>query len=151
MSRKNSRGRKMVWNCRSKPLDTDRGGEEETFQGSRIMMEALEFMGMKAGEKGAKNKKIMFGVLTTDVDESSIPSDEERAALRDQASLSLTNIDKEERMRRRLVGRLFIAGTAFLSAILYFKVGADSLTRFVAVFFPLNLGIGYLKSAESGL
>jgi hypothetical protein len=53
---------------------------------------------------GGSGKQIYFGVLQKDVDQSSVPSADERAQRRKVAADALVNIDMPERERRRLAG-----------------------------------------------
>eukprot|EP00471_Norrisiella_sphaerica_P007292 CAMPEP_0184481050 /NCGR_PEP_ID=MMETSP0113_2-20130426/2601_1 /TAXON_ID=91329 /ORGANISM="Norrisiella sphaerica, Strain BC52" /LENGTH=175 /DNA_ID=CAMNT_0026859949 /DNA_START=78 /DNA_END=605 /DNA_ORIENTATION=+ len=99
--------------------------------------------------KPGKGKKIAFGVLTQDVDEKKIPSEDEQKRLREQASRDLTNIDADERERRRAVGNflnLFSVGLGAAMVVL----PVPPLAR-LGVAVPLLFAEGYLKSADTGL
>ena len=113
--------------------------------GQKVREVAREGMA-KAGF--AEGKKVVFGVLTTDVED--VPDEATRAARREEAARALTNIDEEERGRRRVVGNVMLAASAVIAAALYAK-GVGGFARFITVFFPFNLGLGYYKSAQSGL
>ena len=124
-----------------------RGGRSHASTGDRVKevaADALEKAGFTAG------KKVVFGVGTAQVNPDDIPNDKQRAVLREEASRTLTNIDAEERGRRRLVGNAMLVSSAVLAVLLYVK-GVAGIPRFFAVFFPFNLGLGYYKSAEAGL
>ena len=63
-------------------------------------------------------KRIMWGIFKEDVDASSVTTtEEEQAALRDEASVSLTNIDADERARRGKAGTAFGIACAILAAV----------------------------------
>ena len=98
---------------------------------------------------GGQRKQIFFGVLQTEVDESSIPSDEERAQLRAEAAANLMNINMPERDRRRLAGTGMSALTALL-AVGLLATHAGPAAR-LAIAPPLFLSYGYLASAQTGL
>ena len=98
---------------------------------------------------GGSNKKIFFGVLQVDVDETDVPSEEERARRRAAAAESLTNIDMAERERRRLAGTVLAVLTAALGVGLIASE-VPALTR-VAIAPPLFLSYGFLASAQTGL
>mmetsp|Transcript_10726 Transcript_10726/g.17169 ORF Transcript_10726/g.17169 Transcript_10726/m.17169 type:complete len:202 (-) Transcript_10726:746-1351(-) len=100
--------------------------------------------------KPGKGKKVVFGVLQRDVDPATIPrSEEDRAKLRDQAARDLTNIDLEERQRRRRVGQGLNILSAVLGVTLVF-LHVPALSR-LAIFFPLAFAEGYITSANTGL
>ena len=128
-----------------------------SFQGNPIMAEGLKTVGIAAPSSSSSSsaaparKKIYFGVFTQDVDPASVPSAETRDTLRQNARNSLTNIDDAERDRRRVVGQVLLAASAILAAVLYLETDANAITRFLVVFLPFNLGLGYYKSAENGL
>lgn len=99
--------------------------------------------------EGGSNKEIFFGVLQRDVDESSIPPYEERAALRATAAAELTNIGATERERRLYSGISFSVFTALLAWYLLASHAAP-LTR-AAIAPPLFLSYGYIASWRTGL
>ena len=141
---------------------TMKGDDEanvSAFKGNPVMAEGLKAIGMapptpsamENESEGEKRRSVYFGVLTSPVDSSSVPSAETRANLRELAAENLMNIDSNERSRRLLVARIFFVVTAILATILYLETDANSLSRFLIIFFPMNLGLGYYKSAKSGL
>jgi len=104
---------------------------------------------MSTAFKAGEGRRIAWGLLTEEVEPSSIPSDAERAALREQAAEDLVNIDQNERDRRRIAGTALSVATAALAlALLAAQVGA--LTR-AAILPPVFLATGYLASADEGL
>ena len=125
--------------------------ESETFESNPIAREALERMGMTTSSDeadGKPNKKIVYGVFTADV--TDIPSDDERARRREAAAASLTNIDDEERARRNLVGTIALIASFGLAVLLYAR-GVGGVQRFLYIFFPFNLGLGFYRSGQNGL
>lgn len=107
---------------------------------------AARFRSLFAGSSG---KQIFFGVLQRDVDPSSLPSEEEQARRRQEAAASLTNIDMDERERRKVAGSAFAVVTAAL-AVWMLATDIAPLAR-AAIGPPLFLSYGYLKSYEEGL
>jgi len=99
--------------------------------------------------KADQGKQIYFGVFQKDVDPSSIPSSDEREALRSEAAASLTNIGMAERDRRRQAGLVMSVLTAGLALGLLAN-DAPTLSRF-AIAPPLFLSYGLLASAQTGL
>lgn len=99
--------------------------------------------------KADQGKQIYFGVFQKDVDPSSIPSSDEREALRSEAAESLTNIGIAERDRRRQAGLVMSVLTAGLALGLLAN-DAPTLSRF-AIAPPLFLSYGLLASAQTGL
>ena len=124
--------------------------ESETFESNFIAREALERMGIMttSGDEKKPNKKVVYGVFTADV--TDVPSDEERVRRREAAAASLTNIDAEERARRNLVGTVALIASVGLALVLYTR-GVGGVQRFLYIFFPFNLGLGYYRSAQNGL
>ena len=78
-----------------------------------------------------------------------LPSAEERERRREVAAAELTNIDMDERGRRRLAGGAMSAVTAALATYLLAS-HAPTLTR-AAIAPPLFLAYGFLASARTGL
>ena len=83
------------------------------------------------------------------VDESALPSDEERAERRAQAAASLVNIDDAERERRRAASVVFTAATA-ATAVALLALHSPPLAR-LAIAPPLYLAYGFSESASQGL
>jgi len=98
---------------------------------------------------GGSNRQIFFGVLQREVDPTAVPDAAERARLREQAAVDLTNIDAAERERRRVAGGALAVGTAAL-AVGLLASEASALAR-LAIAPPLFLSYGYLRSAQEGL
>ena len=95
-------------------------------------------------------KRIKWGVFKEDVDASSVTTtEEEQAALRDEASSSLTNIDADERARRGKAGTAFGIACALLAAV-QLATGAPPAQRAIMAV-PLFLGLGFKGSEATGL
>ena len=95
-------------------------------------------------------KRIMWGIFKEDVDASSVTTtEEEQAALRDEASASLTNIDADERARRGTAGTAFGIACAILAAV-QLATGAPPAQRAIMAV-PLFLGLGFKGSEATGL
>ena len=95
-------------------------------------------------------KRIKWGVFKEDVDASSVTTtEEEQAALRDEASASLTNIDADERARRGRAGTAFGIAAALLAAV-QLATGAPPAQRAIMAV-PLFLGLGFKGSEATGL
>lgn len=97
----------------------------------------------------APGKRVVFGVLSEDVDAATVPAAAEQDARRAAAAAALTNIDDDERARRATVaavgGLATLAYGAFLVA-----THASAVGRLTA--FPLiALSFGYAESARAGL
>lgn len=88
-------------------------------------------------------------MLQTPVDLETVPSEEERARRREVAAAQLTNIDTDERERRKLAGGAMSVVTAALAAYLLAS-HAPTLSR-AAIAPPLFLSYGFLASARTGL
>tara|TARA_A100001035_G_C27717658_1_gene470308 strand:+ start:421 stop:882 length:462 start_codon:yes stop_codon:yes gene_type:complete len=95
-------------------------------------------------------KSVQWGVLQAEVEESEVPDDSTRAALREVASRDLVNIDDKERARRTLVGKAsgVLAVLSFIGSI---KFGLDIIPRTVAIYLPLSFSLGFLESGKQGL
>lgn len=102
---------------------------------------------------GGAGERIKWGVFKEKVEASpDPPSDEalaERAALREAAACSLTNIDAAERARREKVGKVAAALCGAL-AVAQLATGAGASQRAVMAL-PLFFAVGFLGSAETGL
>ena len=95
-------------------------------------------------------KRIKWGVFKEDVDASSVTTtEEEQAALREEASASLTNIDADERARRGTAGTAFGIACALLAAV-QLATGAPPAQRAIMAV-PLFLGLGFKGSEATGL
>ena len=95
-------------------------------------------------------KRIKWGVFKEDVAASSVTTtEEEQAALRDEASASLTNIDADERARRGTAGTAFGIACAILAAV-QLATGAPPAQRAIMAV-PLFLGLGFKGSEATGL
>ena len=101
---------------------------------------------------GGAGERIKWGVFKEKVEASpDPPSDEalaERAALREAAACSLTNIDAAERAREK-VGKVAAALCGAL-AVAQLATGAGASQRAVMAL-PLFFAVGFLGSAETGL
>jgi glutaredoxin 3 len=98
---------------------------------------------------GGSGKRIWFGVLQQQVDPGTVPTDTVRAERRATAAAALTNIDDDERERRRLAGSVLGVLTAAI-AVGMVAGDASALTR-AAIAPPLFLSYGFLMSAREGL
>ncbi len=103
---------------------------------------------------GFREGRSTFYGPTIEVKASDYPSDEEQAARREEAKATMTNINQDERDRRRYGG-----GIAYKIAIAYALVSSlflddgslsGSLARF-GIVLPLFFGVGYTMSADKGL
>ena len=95
-------------------------------------------------------KRIKWGVFKEDVSSSSVTTtEEEQAALRDEASASLTNIDADERARRGKAGTAFGIACALIAAV-QLATGAPPAQRAIMAV-PLFLGLGFKGSEATGL
>ena len=93
-------------------------------------------------------KRIKWGIFKEDVAELTT-TEEEQAALRDEASVSLTNIDADERARRGKAGTAFGIACAILAAV-QLATGAPPAQRAIMAV-PLFLGLGFKGSEATGL
>ena len=93
-------------------------------------------------------KRIKWGVFKEDVTRVTT-TEEEQAALRDEASASLTNIDADERARRGRAGTAFGIAAALLAAV-QLATGAPPAQRAIMAV-PLFLGLGFKGSEATGL
>lgn len=97
-----------------------------------------------------EGKSIQYGVLQSDVNPSTIPSDKERKERVAKATKDLVNIDDLERGRRKTIG---LVGSALSSAVyagmIYFQVGL--IPRLAGLYLPVAFSIGFLQSANKGL
>jgi len=98
---------------------------------------------------GGEGKRIVWGVLTEEVDRASVPDAAEREARRARAAAELTNIDDDERARRGKAGAVGSLLTAVLGVALL-ATHADAAAR-LAILPPVYLSLGYLASAREGL
>jgi hypothetical protein len=112
------------------------------------MGQYLSLAGLKEG------KGIMYGAFPVDVDESKRPTTDETEKLRQKAAEDLINIGPEERKRRDEAGTVMLGLAAVYIA--WASLIADdggitgNLLRFFSIL-PLFLGIGYKRSAATGL
>ena len=93
-------------------------------------------------------KRIKWGVFKEDVGEVTVSESESRAA-RDAAAASLTNIDGDERLRRGLVGRVFVGVTLAIAAAQVATHQPASARALIAL--PLFFAVGFLGSERTGL
>lgn len=93
-------------------------------------------------------KRIKWGVFKEDVTRVTT-TEEEQAALRDEASASLTNIDADERARRGKAGTAFGIACALIAAV-QLATGAPPAQRAIMAV-PLFLGLGFKGSEATGL
>ena len=100
------------------------------------------------GSDSAAPQRITWGVFKTAVDASAVPGSADRAALRAEAAVTLTNIDLDERQRRLLAGGLFGVATAALGAALWHEPVA---ARFAALVLPTFFSVGFVASGRAGL
>ncbi|KAL1526539.1 hypothetical protein AB1Y20_015248 [Prymnesium parvum] len=96
-----------------------------------------------------KGRRIAWGLLTTEVDSSSVPSDMERQQLREAAASQLVNIDQAERDRRKMAGSILSVATVCI-AVALLAAHADAAAR-AAILPFVFLSNGYLASAREGL
>mmetsp|Transcript_46643 Transcript_46643/g.122485 ORF Transcript_46643/g.122485 Transcript_46643/m.122485 type:complete len:261 (-) Transcript_46643:640-1422(-) len=129
------------------PLLTEAGALDPNRKS--IMADPIAQLFSKVLFKGNSGKRIFFGVLQQDVVAETVPDAEERAVRRAVAARELTNIDAEERARRRLAGTAF-SGITVLLAFGLLATQAAPLSR-VAIAPPLFLSYGFLASAREGL
>lgn len=108
--------------------------------------EAFGKIGLEAGV----GRRVKNGVFTEVVKQEEIPPVEEQRRRIERATKELSNIDDEERERREKIGSAALLVTVVVGSALYVS-GASSVTRFLAIWLPLNLSLGFLRSAESGL
>ena len=95
-------------------------------------------------------KRIKWGIFKEDVDASSVTTtEEEQAALRDEARTELTNIDADERARRGQAGTAFGIACAAIAAV-QLATGAPPAQRAIMAV-PLFLGLGFKGSEATGL
>ena len=100
---------------------------------------------------GGNGQRIKFGVFKEDIDPNEDPVDPSLAARRRaKAAEDLTNIDDDERARRRKVGYAGTTVTLALSAFLPLA-GVPLAGRFAGEIFPVFLSLGFLLSAQEGL
>lgn len=119
-------------------------GDQESLDGAIGPMKIAIDSGFKEG------KSIVWGVFQRDLDDGKIPDVEERESRRAAAAKELTNIDSEERDRRRTAGNVGAVLSAALYAGLLYKE-ASPITLSLAMFFPVALSWGFLDSARTGL
>jgi hypothetical protein len=121
-------------------------------QGARVRMssdEPLDILKAAVQAGFPQGKQIKFGLFTSDVDPSTMPSEEERARLRERAAADMSVIDDAERARRTRVGYAGAAGTAALAAGLL--VAHAPLPVRAALIVPIWLFNGYIDSGRTGL
>lgn len=106
-----------------------------------------------AGGTSGIGSRVKWGLFKEEIAQDAIDNTPEaqsaRAALREAAARNLTNIDDQERERRRLVGLATVAG-ALVLALLMLWSKVDWSVR-LAIFPIVALGNGYLLSAQEGL
>ena len=93
-------------------------------------------------------KRIKWGFFKETVS-SVTTTEEEQAALRDEASSSLTVIDADERARRGKAGTAFGIACALIAAV-QLATGAPPAQRAIMAV-PLFLGLGFKGSEATGL
>lgn len=133
---------------------------------SKINSKQISFLSMMASdinEEGLKNpmeriiqsqfkqnKQVVYGVLQRDVDPKTIPSENERERLRDDAANNLVNIDKYERERRSKLSFVF----SIISTIIYSYSIKEHLPFYMKsayLSFPMFLSVGFYFSSKEGL
>ncbi|GHP05633.1 hypothetical protein PPROV_000438300 [Pycnococcus provasolii] len=90
------------------------------------------------------NQTVKYGVLKADVDVAAIPDESTQAKLREEAAKSLTNINADERERRKQIGTYVLAATA-VAAIAMLVTHASPSTR-ATIALPLFFGSGFYLS-----
>ena len=103
----------------------------------------------KLYKENSTGKSIYYGVFQRDVDETERVDDATAAALRAEATRTLTNIGSKERERRMNVGLVSGALTAAIVAT-QLLTHAPRIER-LAVVVPLFFALGFVGSAKSGL
>lgn len=111
--------------------------------------EAIEKVFSKLYKENSTGKSIYYGVFQRDVDETERVDDATAAALRAEATRTLTNIGSKERERRMNVGLVSGALTAAIVAT-QLLTHAPRIER-LAVVVPLFFALGFVGSAKSGL
>jgi len=110
-----------------------------------FMGPVLDTMGLVEG------KRVVYGTLSMDVNDSERLSQEESLELRAKAAKESTNIDDAERHRRDSVGTIVLAIAAAYASWAALQIGfTGHVLRFLTAF-PLFLGVGYKVSAKEGL
>lgn len=99
--------------------------------------------------KPGVGRSISYGVLTREVDQSSVPTDAQREQMREAAAAQLVNISEQERLRRREAGIAFsIVTVLYAIGLLVAEASpAARLSLFPFAFFTT----GFLGSAREGL
>ncbi|KAJ1633842.1 hypothetical protein T492DRAFT_903832 [Pavlovales sp. CCMP2436] len=100
------------------------------------------------GKAFPRGKRVTYGLFTVDADPSALPSEEERARLRAEASDELAVIDSAERARRMLAGSVGSAATAVLAFGLLLTHAP--LAARAALVLPVFLSLGFVDSAKTG-
>ena len=95
------------------------------------------------------NQTVKYGVLKADVDVAAIPDESTQAKLREEAAKSLTNINADERERRKQIGTYVLAATA-VAAVAMLATHASPSTR-ATIALPLFFGSGFYLSGVFGL
>lgn len=111
--------------------------------------DAIEKVFSKLYKENSTGKSIYYGVFQRDVDETERVDDATAAALRAEATRTLTNIGSKERERRMNVGLVSGALTAAIVAT-QLLTHAPRIER-LAVVVPLFFALGFVGSAKSGL
>jgi len=95
-------------------------------------------------------KSVQWGVLQADVDASKAPTQQEQKRRMDEAAAALTNIDAEERNRRKIAG---LAGAAVACVVygvtIYLQTGF--VARAASIYLPVAFSAGFLTSSKEGL
>ena len=107
--------RRLLVARHAKPGDTDNGAFDDPL--------GQAFAAAYDDSESAAPQRITWGVFKTAVDASAVPGSADRAALRAEAAVTLTNIDLDERQRRLLAGGGFGVATAALVLPTFFSGG----------------------------
>ena len=124
-------------------------GDAEKFENPAEPLKVV-FDKMYGSDGQTAPTRIVWGVFKSKIDEEELPSAEESAARREAAAASLTNIDGDERERRKLASIVFSAGTAGLAVALPL-LSVPLASRMAALLFPTFLSLGFYRSYEEGL
>lgn len=124
-------------------------GATKDEESSSPTSDAIEKVFSKLYKENSTGKSIYYGVFQRDVDETERVDDATAAALRAEATRTLTNIGSKERERRMSVGLVSGALTAAIVAT-QLLTHAPRIER-LAVVVPLFFALGFVGSAKSGL
>lgn len=142
-------GRRRVRRGRAMRRRDAIGATKDEESSSSSTSDAIEKVFSKLYKENSTGKSIYYGVFQRDVDETERVDDVTAAALRAEATRTLTNIGSKERERRMSVGLVSGALTAAIVAT-QLLTHAPRIER-LAVVVPLFFALGFVGSAKSGL